>query len=485
MTVLDAFRDGALVGRFARAPHGRIMFEYAPDAPEEPVSLSLPRHRPHARTAPAQFLDNLLPDNRHVRASWSEKLGVPNEPFALLGRMGEDVAGALVLMPAGQAPRPGMDAAQRASADEIADRIMALRRNPDAWLSAEQIGRARMSLAGAQGKFALAKVGDRWFWPSMDLPSTHILKPAATRFADAPELEAGSLELARRAGIVAPRAYRAEFLGQRTFMVERFDREIRSTGIARRTHIEDVAQALGRPPEAKYDIPARQVIDLLRRHAPEDEQYVFVRMLAFNTSIGNADAHAKNYSVRLDEGGVALTPIYDAIPTSVWPELDRDLAMKIAGADRPQSITANHWAKLAHATGLDPGRVVEIAQEVAAVVAGQAHDVYRDAGLSSRMLDRLDAVISAATKQMTRGAGARATAVERTDDSPEQPPTGTSAMIAAIAVVVEQSTASTEAEKPTSERRRLGPRPADPRGNPGSRRRTGAVQGRDHRPGRG
>ena len=113
-----------------------------------------------------------------------------------------------------------------------------------------------MSLAGAQGKFTLARVGDDWAWSE-------------------------------------------EFLGQNTYLTERFDRDT-STDIASRIDMEDVAQALSLPPERKYNVTAQQVIKLLGSEVSEQSQHDFIRLLAFNIAIGNADAHAKNYSIMLD-----------------------------------------------------------------------------------------------------------------------------------------------------------------------------------------
>lgn len=397
---LDVHRDGRVVGQFWRDEARQVGFSYAADEPGGPISLSLPKDRPHSKHAAERFLDNLLPDSPNVRQSWSRRLGVPNTAFDLLGRVGEDVAGALSIVPAGRAVRTDAAPTQFASLDEIADRIMSLKRNPDAWFDSEQLGRARMSLAGQQGKFALARVNDQWLWSSAAVPSTHIFKPAAARFHEAAELEAGGLALAKLAGVEAPAATTMSFLGQSSYVVERFDRTMLPTGVARRSHIEDVAQALGLPPERKYDVTAKQVIDLLQGHAAPDEPYTFVRMMAFNIIIGNADAHAKNYSLNLDEERPRLTPIYDAMPTTVWADLNPSLAMKISGARRSQEVAPDHWAKLARTSDLDETLVVQIVREVAEVVADRSHDVFGEAGVAPGTLEALDRLMAANTTKL-------------------------------------------------------------------------------------
>lgn len=53
----------------------------------------------------------------------------------------------------------------------------------------------------------------------------------------------------------------------------------------------------------------------------------------FNLIIGDADAHAKNYSLlRRADGEVLLAPLYDLVATHVWPELSPRLAMRFGRA---------------------------------------------------------------------------------------------------------------------------------------------------------
>ncbi|WP_163274643.1 HipA domain-containing protein, partial [Enterobacter hormaechei] len=54
----------------------------------------------------------------------------------------------------------------------------------------------------------------------------------------------------------------------------------------------------------------------------EDVQRLF-DALAFNYFIGGTDAHAKNYSLLIDSGGMArLAPLYDISSALAYPELD-------------------------------------------------------------------------------------------------------------------------------------------------------------------
>ena len=70
-TVLEAWLEGAHVGRFVQGEDRAVTFDYDADATGTPISLSLPRERPATRKAAANFLANLLPDQDDVRARMS------------------------------------------------------------------------------------------------------------------------------------------------------------------------------------------------------------------------------------------------------------------------------------------------------------------------------------------------------------------------------------------------------------------------------
>lgn len=399
---LEAFMHGRHVGQFTRAGHRPVAFHYDDDAPQTPLSLSLPRDgSPTQRTA-ENFLNNLLPDRTDVRQSWARKFGTSDTPFDLLRHMGQDVAGALVIMPEGQTPDSSSSVTLPSSDDEIAERIASIRRNPAAWLAPDQIGRVRMSLAGTQGKFTLARVGDRWFFSSAALPSTHILKPSLESLDEVPALETGTLSLARSLGLNAPQARRAEFLGQETYLIERFDRSMKTTP-SDRVHTEDLAQAQGLPPERKYDPTAVTAARLIKTHAGQEDAYRFVDMLAFNTAVGNADAHAKNYSLFL-ESGVSLAPLYDSLPTRLWPHLNDLQAMKIGGAQRSEEIQPENWAKFARLAGLNQDRVVESARAMSAGVIERFEEAYLDAGVDRVTVDKLASLFASTNRHVRASA---------------------------------------------------------------------------------
>src|SRR3546814_2380448 len=68
---------------------------------------------------------------------------------------------------------------------------------------------------------------------------------------------------------------------------------------------------------------------------------------------GNADAHAKNYSLlRRDNGQVVLAPLYDLVATHMWPELSAKLAMRFGRAPILEDVDAESFARFAEDAGL-------------------------------------------------------------------------------------------------------------------------------------
>lgn len=247
-----------------------------------------------------------------------------------------------------------------------------------------------MSLAGMQGKFTLTRVGDAWYWPTYEVPSTHILKPPSEKLRRIETFETLGLELARSIGVRSSTSEATSFLGQSTFIVDRWDR---AEGV--RLPAEDLNQSLGYPTDYKYDVGAPEVARLLDQHGMARE---FVRQLAFNAAIGNADAHAKNYSVLLVGGRVQLAPLYDAVPVLLYPQFDQKLAMPIGKARLPGDLTERNWRLFALESNLDPDIVCQDAFTVMSEVADRYYGAFLDGGADQARLS----MISKHVKKMKR-----------------------------------------------------------------------------------
>lgn len=251
---LYAFAGRRRMGTFHQTG-ARIDFTYAETAGPTPISLSLPRADPAAIPGAARaWLDNLLPAREDVRRRWARERGLPDtEPMTLLASYGDDLPGAVSLsadpdLPWRRAPHP-----VEAPAHEITTRLAALRNQPTSWL--DQRARPRFSLGGHSGKFTLRRSSGKWFWPTYEHPSTHILRPTTPEEGS---VTIAALDQARSAGIPAARTELVTFGGQPALVAERWDR----LG-GERIHAETIRQALGvRPGE---DIDPGDVRDLFLR----------------------------------------------------------------------------------------------------------------------------------------------------------------------------------------------------------------------------
>ncbi len=383
---LDIWWDGRIAGRLATDEHGVPVFAYSeewlarPAAEAPPLSASLPRRaEPFSPGECRPFFAGLLPDEGQRRAV-ARALGVSDRnDFALLDRLGGEVAGALQLLPPGEAPPPPAPERPPEPLGE-AGLVRLLDGLPARPMLAGQ-GGLRLSLAGAQSKLPVVLAGGEVAAPAPDRPTTHILKPPIPDLPGATANEAFAMRLAAAVGLdVAPVEPRAA--GGRPFLlVERYDRRAGAEGWVRRLHQEDFCQALGVSPERKYATQGgpgfRACFELLRRVSarPAEDALKLLDAAIFNLAIGNADAHGKNFSLLYDAAGPRLAPLYDLLSTLAWPEVHSRMAMPIGRRAAFEEVDASAWERFAAATGLGAPFVRRRVGEVCERTRARARDV--------------------------------------------------------------------------------------------------------------
>lgn len=389
---LDIWWDGRLVGQLTQDKHGELGFAYAlewlSDEAAQPLSASLPkRAEPFTRRECRPFFGGLLPEESQRDAA-AQALGVSRaNDFALLDRLGGDVAGALQLLPPGEGPAT-LAPDQKPTRLDDAGLVRVLDALPVRPLLAGEEG-LRLSLAGAQSKVPVVLVDGAVALPAPGQPTTHILKPPLSRFAATTENEAFVMRLAAVIGLdVAP--VEARIVQDRTFLlVQRYDRAIGDDGFVRRIHQEDFCQALGVPPETKYASEGgptfKDCFALLRRVAarPAVDVLKLLDAVIFNVMAGNADAHGKNFSILYDAEGPRLAPLYDLLATVAYPDLSPKFAMKIGKRATLAELDAKGWAAFAADAGIGlpliRRRVAEISGSVREKATAVAEELSRPA----------------------------------------------------------------------------------------------------------
>ena len=355
---LDVWMNGRHIGVWRRIRGNRDQFVYDPawlsDAQFRPLSLSLPVTASHEITSPlvGYYFDNLLPDNAHIRERMRTRYHLRSvESFDLLEAIGRDCVGAVQLMPLGRPP-VGWDriASEPLTTRDVEAILHAVPTTAGPLgVQADEDEDFRISIAGAQEKTALLRIGNTWHRPLGATPTTHILKLPLGIVGGALQLDlsdsvdnewlcAALLEALR---LPAARTEIATFGDQRVLVVERFDRLWQNVGthdpaaarfkpprdawIARLPQ-EDFCQATGTPADTKYEKdggPGMQPIlrTLSRGAAPERDSTLFALAQLVFWLLAATDGHAKNFSIFLQRDGYELTPFYDVI--SAWPVIGK------------------------------------------------------------------------------------------------------------------------------------------------------------------
>jgi serine/threonine-protein kinase HipA len=399
---LDVWMNGRHVGvwRKIRGDRDQLVYHDAwlKDPQFRPLSLSLPVTASREITSPLvrYYFDNLLPDSSQIRERIRNRFHVRSaESFHLLEAIGRDCVGAVQLMPPGKTP-VGWDRIE-STLLKTQDVEAILRAVPTAAgpLSdqSDENEDLRISIAGAQEKTALLRIGNTWHRPRGATPTTHILKlplgivggGLQLDLSDSVDNEWLCATLFEAMHLPAARTQIATFGDQRVLVVERFDRHWRNVGphdptaarfqvpldawIARLPQ-EDFCQATGKPPEAKYEkdggpgmVQILQILD--RGAAPERDSNLFALSQLMFWFLAATDGHAKNFSIFLRRDGYELTPFYDLL--SAWPVIGNKarqlqpqkvkMAMAMRTGNRPHyrwnEIQPRHFKALAESL-VDP-----------------------------------------------------------------------------------------------------------------------------------
>jgi serine/threonine-protein kinase HipA len=351
---LGVWLYGMRIAELTSSRPAEVVCRYTPEALERwplntpLLSCSLPLTT--RRQKASRFFRGLLPEGQQLQAMASAARLPTYDTFGLLARFGKDVAGAAVIAAQDPGTRPG--SVIRYTRADLEAEVAALPERPLGLYDDSEL-----SIAGLQDKLLLVDLGaGRWGRPIHGRPSTHILKVEDRRFPGMAAMEVACLRLANAVGLTTVEASVDVLADVPCLVVSRFDRRPTPAGDVTRLHQEDMCQALALDADAargrgKYERaggPAlRDVAALLDRFAPDPvkELVRLLRAVTFAVLVGNADAHGKNLAlVHTAPGVVSLAPLYDTVPTVLWPKLRTEAAMAVNGRDQLGRITVEDLA---------------------------------------------------------------------------------------------------------------------------------------------
>jgi serine/threonine-protein kinase HipA len=308
------------------------------------------------------FFSNLLPE-AHLREYLAARGGIhPEREFFLIWLLGADLPGAIVVRSLDGTAPPRDDEAPAAGHAE---------------------GQPfHFSLAGVQLKFsALMETSHGLTLPVGGVGGDWIVKLPSPRFDAVPENEYAMMTLAKAIGLDVPEVRLVatqdiaglpqdlpEAFGQ-SLAVRRFDRP----GPGERIHIEDFAQVFGVYPENKYKKASYgSIARVLWLEAGEEAITEYTRRLVFNTLIGNADAHLKNWSLMYpDRRTPKLAPAYDLVATVPYLPADR-LALSLGDTKEFADIDVDRFRRFSEKAGLPTRIVLQTVRET----AGRLRDLW-------------------------------------------------------------------------------------------------------------
>lgn len=409
---LDVYLGGEQVGVLTQPGSGRLAFEYDSDVTDRlsgavGLSASLPVDRgrfSNAETRP--FFEGLLPEGA-VREQVARERGVSvGNSFGLLAEIGAECAGAVVIVPEGEQPAPADTTSIRwLSEEELAEAIANLPAHPLGGGSD-----VRVSLGGVQQKLIVTRAPNgRFGQPLGGAPSTHIIKPSLTGWAEIAANEAYCMRVASCLGLTTARSEISVIGETPCLVVERFDRSLTDDMRIDRVHQEDFCQALGILPTSKYEFEGgpsiARVVDALRAMsaAPASDVNSFLRAVASNYLLGNSDAHGKNFSLLYDsQAGPRLAPLYDLVSTAVYDVTTR-MAMLIGGEEEPAAVDEGAWLRLAEECGVNGRLLVREVRDLGRRVPACLDAVgatARAEGWHRPMLDDIDSVVRQRAQQV-------------------------------------------------------------------------------------
>jgi serine/threonine-protein kinase HipA len=343
---LNVYLCGNKIGVLSEDEILQLTFQYD-NLKVAQLSVNLPvRSEPYPNAYAFPFFENLTPEGEVFEILTGNHVS-GNKTFSILDRYGGDCAGAVAFYEKQPTDKEELYEIPSSKIAQIIDRL------PEDPLLTGMENPPRLSLAGAQSKFAIYKSDNKYFRSNDENPTTHIIKINNKRFPNLLKNELFCMKLAEKIQLNVPETELKDVDGRPYLEITRYDRFVQN-GIVSRIHQEDFCQALGIASARKYqtgdgaslgdcyrivyEYSDKRLADTLR----------FIEWIIFNYLVGNTDAHAKNISLLHINDGIKLAPFYDILSTEIYSEkiIDHTTAMLINGKGKYDSIKPEDFIAL-------------------------------------------------------------------------------------------------------------------------------------------
>ncbi len=431
---LSVWVNGHRAGEWRIPTRGDVEFQYerawAESEEGRPLSLSLPLSLDNVpiRGKPVDYyFDNLLPDSDPIRQRLQRQFHTASRgSFDLLAAIGRDCVGAVQLLPADQEPTDIRAIKAAPLTDAAIESALIQAVSPSPFAAHETEDDFRISIAGAQEKTAFLYHNGRWCRPRGATPTTHIFKlplglvgGMRADMTDSVENEWLCARILGAYGLPMARCDPGQFGSQKVLIVERFDRQLHSSGkYWLRLVQEDFCQATATSSSMKYERDGGpgvlEISRILRGSVDRDHdlECLLKAQLLF-WMLAATDGHAKNFSIRiLSQGRFQLTPLYDVL--SIWPIIgnaankiswhNARLAMAVRGKNKHyliKDIQRRHFNGMAARCGIGQSAeplIGDILAATPAVITSVQKNLPK--GFPQRVLDGILTGLSKSAKQL-------------------------------------------------------------------------------------
>ncbi|MCB0391229.1 MAG: type II toxin-antitoxin system HipA family toxin [Bdellovibrionales bacterium] len=335
-----------------------------------PLSLCLPlQQEAFGNRLSLSFFENLLPegDAKKDIENHSGTKGV----FNFLKKYGRDCAGAIIITPdKGFKYNYSTESLIEIDIQKINE---AIRDRKSLIEIVAETNPGYLSLAGAQDKFPFIYKNKKFYLPTNNQPTTHILKAPIWRHGvyDSVYNEQFCLHLAKSVGLecIHSIVHQAD---HPLFICERYDRITDKNNQIIRLHQQDFCQALGVISENKYEKDGgpslannyQLILENITAKKRIKTIEMYIQWFLFNMIIGNNDGHSKNLSLLHKNNQLELAPFYDIICTAIYPKLSKTYAFKIGLTFDYFSFSKKHFHLQEKYMGIKENTLIKYLKEM-------------------------------------------------------------------------------------------------------------------------